>query len=94
VINFNQNSLFFYDYLPLVLCQKQPWISRLEHYPSQPGVYQYFDADDRLIYVGKAKDIKKAGQQLFYQASRVTARPRVLVKNINFHKAYCCRDRK
>ena len=27
--------------------------------PNQPGVYQYFDADDKLIYVGKAKNIKK-----------------------------------
>ena len=25
--------------------------------PNQPGVYQYFDSGERLIYVGKAKNL-------------------------------------
>ncbi|MCB0383444.1 MAG: GIY-YIG nuclease family protein, partial [Psychroserpens sp.] len=32
---------------------------QLKTLPQQPGVYQYYDVDDTLIYVGKAKNIKK-----------------------------------
>ena len=27
--------------------------------PEEPGIYQYFDKLDQIIYVGKAKNIKK-----------------------------------
>ncbi len=27
--------------------------------PDQPGVYQYFDKDEQIIYVGKAKNLRK-----------------------------------
>ena len=29
----------------------------LARLPQQPGVYQYFDVDRRLLYVGKAKNL-------------------------------------
>lgn len=32
---------------------------QLKTLPESPGVYQYFDADDTIIYVGKAKNLKK-----------------------------------
>ncbi|MDG5490460.1 excinuclease ABC subunit UvrC [Psychroserpens sp. SPM9] len=49
--------------------------------PHQPGVYQYFDADEKLIYVGKAKDIKKRVSSYFTK-THDNGKTRVLVKKI------------
>lgn len=31
----------------------------LKTIPENPGVYQYFDAEGKILYVGKAKNLKK-----------------------------------
>jgi len=49
--------------------------------PAQPGVYQYFDEDDKLLYVGKAKDLRKRVSSYFrnkYDNHRI----RLLVRRI------------
>jgi len=33
-------------------------IKTIQNLPTQAGVYQYFDEKDRLLYVGKAKNLK------------------------------------
>lgn len=32
---------------------------QIQTLPDNPGVYQYFDKDDKILYVGKAKNLKK-----------------------------------
>lgn len=49
--------------------------------PHQPGVYQYFDVDEKLIYVGKAKDLKKRVSSYFTK-HHDNGKTRVLVKKI------------
>jgi len=50
--------------------------------PHKSGVYQYFDKDDRILYVGKAKNIKKRVSSYFTKTHQ-TGKVRVLVKKIS-----------
>ena len=54
---------------------------QLKTLPTEPGVYQYFDIDDKLIYVGKAKNIKKRVSSYFTKTHE-NGKTRVLVKKI------------
>ena len=51
--------------------------------PHKPGVYQYFDKDDTLIYVGKAKDLKNRVGSYFVNPDQLNSKTRVLVRKIN-----------
>jgi excinuclease ABC subunit C len=54
-------------------------IARLPH---QPGVYKYFDADDRIIYVGKAVDLRNRVSSYFNSPTQHNNKTRRLVANI------------
>jgi excinuclease ABC subunit C len=49
--------------------------------PDNPGVYQYFDTDGEIIYVGKAKNLKKRVSSYFTKYHD-SAKTRVLVRKI------------
>lgn len=49
--------------------------------PTGPGVYQYYDKDDKLLYVGKAKNLKKRVTSYFTK-NHDSYRIGVLVKKI------------
>ena len=49
--------------------------------PNSPGVYQYYDKDGKLLYVGKAKNLKKRVSSYFTK-QHDNARTRLLVKRI------------
>jgi excinuclease ABC subunit C len=49
--------------------------------PEKPGVYQYFNKDGDIIYVGKAKNLKKRVSSYFNKEHDIP-KTKVLVKNI------------
>ncbi|KEQ29856.1 excinuclease ABC subunit UvrC [Pedobacter antarcticus] len=50
--------------------------------PHRPGVYQYWDAEDTLIYIGKAKDLRNRVGSYFNQDNQMNGKTRVLVSRI------------
>ncbi|MCH5327489.1 MAG: excinuclease ABC subunit UvrC [Coprobacter sp.] len=49
--------------------------------PDTPGVYQYFDKEGKIIYVGKAKNLKRRVSSYFNKIHD-SAKTNILVKNI------------
>lgn len=50
--------------------------------PNEPGVYQFFDKDNEIIYIGKAKDLKKRVLSYFTK-KHDTNKLKLLVRSIN-----------
>ncbi len=57
----------------------RPLISTL---PNKPGVYQFLDAKAKIIYVGKAKSLKKRVSSYFNKEAGVSGKTSVMVKKI------------
>jgi len=70
---------FFYYYI----CTMQiPSLElQLQTLPDSPGVYQYFDKEGKILYVGKAKNLKKRVSSYFTK-SHDNHKTAVLVKKI------------
>jgi len=54
---------------------------QLKTLPNSPGVYQYYDKDDTILYIGKAKNLKKRVASYFTK-NHEYGKTKVLVKKI------------
>jgi excinuclease ABC subunit C len=54
---------------------------QIQTLPDGPGIYQYFDKDGKLLYVGKAKNLKKRVSS-YFNKTHDNARTNVMVRKI------------
>jgi len=60
--------------------------------PVSPGVYQFKDKSDNIIYIGKAKNLKKRVKSYFQKKSYRTPKEQSLIKRINTLEWIVCQD--
>lgn len=54
----------------------------IKNLPDKPGIYQYFDDDGVIIYIGKAKVLKKRVSSYFNREHQLDRKTLALVRNI------------
>jgi excinuclease ABC subunit C len=54
----------------------------IKNLPEKPGIYQYFDDTGIIIYIGKAKSLKKRVSSYFNRDNQLDRKTLALVKNI------------
>lgn len=55
----------------------------LEGIPNEPGVYQFFDKNEKIIYVGKAKNLKKRVYSYFSKDIFESGKTAIMVRQIS-----------
>jgi len=69
----------------LYFCNMQVPFNTVEDYnllPDQPGVYKYYNSENELIYVGKAKSLKKRVASYFVKGTGLNHKTRRMVREI------------
>ncbi|MEI6274540.1 MAG: excinuclease ABC subunit UvrC [Prolixibacteraceae bacterium] len=56
-------------------------LDEVKKLPGSPGVYQFFDKEEKIIYVGKAKNLKKRVSSYFLK-TQVNRKTEILVRQI------------
>jgi len=62
---------------------KQKFAKLLKSLPNKPGVYKMLSKEGDVIYVGKAKDLKKRVNQYFQKSKGQTTKTQKLIENID-----------
>ncbi len=57
-------------------------IKQIRSIPDKPGVYQFLDRDEKIIYVGKAKDLRKRVSS-YFQKNPENAKLAILIRKIH-----------
>ena len=55
---------------------------QIENLPSSPGVYKYFDKNGNILYVGKAKNLKKRVSSYWNNQNNASAKLKILISKI------------
>ena len=76
---FHVEQLYFFENLNM--SKNENLKLQIATLPDQPGVYQYFNNQDEIIYIGKAKNLKKRVSSYFNKVHE-QGKTNVLVKNI------------
>jgi len=58
-------------------------VSIIASLPHHPGIYKYFDAEGNLIYIGKAKNLKKRVSSYFNKSNHENRKTALLVSKIS-----------
>ncbi len=61
---------------------KNDFLARVAEWPTQPGIYVMRDVSNRILYVGKAKNLRNRVRSYFQDPDKLTPKTRVLVKKI------------
>lgn len=56
---------------------------QIQSAPKKPGVYQYYDEDGKILYIGKAKNLKNRVQSYFNNDKAKSGKTRLLVRKIS-----------
>ncbi|PSQ70944.1 MAG: excinuclease ABC subunit C [Bacteroidetes bacterium QH_9_67_14] len=55
---------------------------KLDHLPPDPGVYKHLDDEERVLYVGKAKNLRSRVRSYFHQSRPRDGRIRAMLKKV------------
>lgn len=57
--------------------------SKVENIPTKPGIYQYINSNGKIIYVGKAKNLRNRVRSYFQQGRIVDAKTKAMISHID-----------
>ena len=57
--------------------------TKLKHLPLDPGVYQFFNSKNDIIYIGKAKNLRNRVRSYFRSQKGMSAKNITMIKHIH-----------